>query len=199
LVGAHFAADRTVADKFANDVYHKQSDRFSEKKPDKGVVFKTRKPSRSQLQVVPQKRYKSGTLQGDEGSVGSFVSGHVFKHHPDMFKTWVKRARHVDDKTADDIHAHLSAGKAPHDQKRFGVAAAKKNTFRSYMHNFDSSLTQATDDFRQQVRDKFVDHMRKKGKHGLVYTNTSPTETDKVRSKKSYILFHPEKHSLSKE
>jgi hypothetical protein len=203
-IGTHFAADPKVAHKFATGVAYRGLDK--EGKGD-GHVYKTRAPKRSELQVIHQKNYShidkdtgKRVIHGktsDQYAVGAHVTGTVFSHpeHKELFKSWVKHARNVDEPTAEKIHAHLSAGKAPHGPE-FGVAAHKGKTFRSYMHNFDSNLSQEPHKgFREKVVHHYLDIQRKRGIKGLVYHNTSPEETKgDVRSKKSYILFHPEEH-----
>jgi hypothetical protein len=198
-LGTHFAADPEVANKFSQGLY-KDSEKNKE-----GTVYKAKAPTRSEIERVPQKRlrvYPDGTSQykTDQYAVGSHVSSTVLSH-PDnkqMFIDWVKNARRIDDDTAEKVHQHLTAGKAPADPEVFGTAASKgSNTFRSYMSNFDANLTlQPYPGFKKEVINKFVDIMKAKGKKGLSYFNTSPMETEGVRSRKSYIIFEPDKLNL---
>lgn len=208
-IGSHFAADKAVSQRFVGG---HRSLYGAEKPKEQGVVYKAKPPPRSQLHVVHQQNYrdkKTGKVfakQSDQDAIGAHISSTVFSHpeHKQMFKDWVKNARHIDDATAEGIHAHLSQGKAP-TKKKFGSIAGsdKHNSFHSYMRNFDSGLMQEPrKGFRQEVVHKYLDIMHKRGIKGLVYQNTSPMETrddtgdTKVRSKKSYVIFHPHELEL---
>ena len=214
-IGSHFAADKAVSQRFAavgHSLYG------GEKPKEPGILYKAKAPPRSQLHVIHQKNYRdkqTGKVfakQSDQDAIGSHVAGTVFSQHKDMFKDWVKHARHVDDATAEGIHAHLSKGLAP-SKKKFGDLAGsdRHNTFHGYMSNFDSGLhMEPRKGFKQEVVHKYLDIMHKRGIKGLVYDNTSPMETqhqgagsphDKagfapVRSKKSYVIFHPHELEL---
>jgi hypothetical protein len=213
-IGSHFAADKAVSQRFATQGHSMYGG--SSKPTEPGVVYKTKAPPRSQLHVVHQKSYrdkKTGKVfakQSDQDAVATHVTSTVFSQpeHKQMFKDWVKHARQVDDATAEGIHAHLSQGKVPTKKKFGSIAGSDKNSsFRSYMGNFDSGLNmEPRKGFRQEVVHKYLDIMQKRGIKGLVYQNTSPMETGehdpsgkplhKVRSTKSYVIFHPEEHPL---
>jgi len=197
-IGAHFAADPEISRKFAKGLYNRKNSEGG----NKGAVYKTKSLKRSELYVVPQKTYKwSGQKEGDQHAVGAHVVSTVLGHpkHKEMFKSWVKNARRVDDKTAEEIHDHLSRGKAPADKEKFGLAAHKGNSFKSYFKNFDSELMHEPEKgFKEKVISHYHDIMKAKGKKGLVYHNTAPMEKEGVRSKKNYIVFEPEKLSIEK-
>lgn len=184
-IGSHFAADPTVSDKFAQGLY--------KDKKNQGRVLKTKAPTRSKLVKVYQKKYKHGARQSDQYAIQNHVMATVFHHDKDMFKQYVKTTRHVDDETAEALHDHLSRGIAPHDKTRFGLAATKGNTFRSFVNNFGAPHG---DDFKEKLVHRYLGIMRDQGKEGLVYHNTSPSETPGARSTKSYVIFNPEKHKL---
>jgi len=191
-LGSHFASDKSMADKFG-DPREPLPGKTHSKDYEPGV-YRTKAPSRSKLHKLDQ------TSNGwDQHAIGSHITGTVFSkpENKELFKTWVKHTRHVDDKTAEEVHSHLMAGKAPSD-KKFGTAAASRNSFKSYMHNFDAGLIGIHSDLRAKVVNKYIEHMKSKGKHGLVYRNTSPNETQGVRSKKSYIMFEPEHLPIEK-
>lgn len=210
-LGAHFAADKSVSDKFAQGV-HTHRDKPAEN----GHVYRTKSPPRSKLEVVDQTPYKHGGTPSDQASIGAHVAGTVFAKHKDMFKQWAMHARVIDDHTAEKLHDHLSRGKAPSDQKTFGTAASKgSNSFKSYMGNFDSTLMmEPHEGFRSKVISHFHDIMKSKGKVGMVYKNTSPMEAGHIPSdnprykdarkpgqkgsNKSYVIFNPEHHPLEK-
>jgi hypothetical protein len=168
MAGAHFAADPHVSHRFTSNPYHPYG--AGAPPPPDGQVYKTRAPKRSELDVVPQKRYKSGALQSDQNAVAAHIAGTVFAQpeHKELFKAWVKHARNVDDATADKVHASLSVGKAPADPETYGTAASKSsNSFKSYVSNFDAGLhMQPTTNFRRDVVSKYHDMMAKKGKVG---------------------------------
>jgi hypothetical protein len=196
-IGAHFAADPEISRKFAKGLYNRKNSQGSSN----GVVYKTKSLKRSELQVIRQKRYKHGGLESDQGAIGSHVVSTVLGHpkHKEMFISWVKNARRVDDKTAEEIHDHLSRGKAPADKEKFGVAAHKGNSFKSYISNFDSGLHMEPEKgFREKVISHYHDIMKAKGKKGLVYQNTAPMEKEGVRSTKNYIVFEPENLKIEK-
>ena len=187
-IGAHFAADPDISRKFAEGLYNKKNSQGNSN----GAVYKTRSLKRSELQVIYQKRYKHGGLESDQGAIGAHVISTVLGHpkHKELFKSWVKNARHVDEKTAEEIHDHLSKGKAPADKKKFGMAAHKGNSFKSYISNFDSGLhLEPEKGFREKVISHYHDIMKSRGKKGLVYQNTAPMEKEGVRSTKNYIVF----------
>ena len=194
-IGSHFAADPLVSQKFASGLYKSTENNIS------GTIFKTKAPKRSELEVVYQKTYKHGAKQSDQSAIAAHVASTVLGHpdNKEMFKTWIKHTRKIDDDTADEIHGLLSKGKAPSNEK-FGTARAKNaNSFRTYINNFDSNISDApTPTFKQEIISKFHDIMAKKGKKGLVYLNTSPMETSGIRSRKSYIIFHPENLPLER-
>jgi hypothetical protein len=214
-VGSHFAADPTVSKRFQKGLYRTKEPAWGEKpKPVEGSLYRTKAPPRSQLHTIYQKNYrdkKTGKVfakQSDQDAIGSHIAGTVFSQpeNKGTFKDWVKHARRVDDDTAEGIHAHLSSGRAP-TIKKFGQIAGsdKKSSFHGYVSNFDSGLNQEPrPGFRKEVVHKYLDIMKQRGIKGLVYHNTSPEETgdregrEKVRSKKSYIIFHPEEHPLEK-
>jgi hypothetical protein len=203
-LGSHFAADPEISRKFASGLYK------NTKEP--GTIFKTNDIKRSEFHVIPQRRYKHGALPSDQAAISSHVLGTVLGHpdNKEMFKSWVKYARHVDDSTAEEIHRHLSSGKAPVDQNKFGVAASKYNSFKKYIGNFDSGLhMQPEPNFKEKVVNKYLDIMRSKGIKGLVYKNTAPMEKnpeprskgetmENRRSNKNYIVFDPDKLNLVK-
>jgi hypothetical protein len=118
-IGSHFAADKVVSQRFATHGHSLYGG--SEKPKEPGIVYKAKTPPRSQLHVIRQKNYrdkKTGKVfakQSDQDAIQSHIAGTVFSQpeHKQMFKDWVKRARAVDDTTAEGIHAHLSQGKAP--------------------------------------------------------------------------------------
>jgi hypothetical protein len=194
-VGSHFAADPDISRKFSKGLY-----KDSEMKQ-QGNLYRTRAPKRSELDVVYQKTYKHGAKQSDQDAISSHIAATVLGHpdNKEMFKSWVKNARQIDDNTAEEIHGLLSSGKAPADREKYGVAAHKGNSFRSYINNFDSNLhMQPHPKFKEEVVNKYIDMMKAKGKKGLVYHNTSPIETQNVRSRKNYIIFNPENLPLEK-
>jgi hypothetical protein len=203
-VGSHFAADPEVSKKFQAGLHRNNHGQTKIE----GNLYRTRAPTRAKLFKVPQKTYKNKKFpnwrgrQSDQDAIGSHIAGTVFSQpeHKHLFKAWISKARGIDGaQHADEIHSLLSKGKAPSDAK-FGVAAAKSTNFHHYVSNFDSNLSmQPHEGFKREVVNHYIDHMTKKGYHGLTYTNTAPSETDgKVRSKKSYVIFHPEKHKLEK-
>jgi hypothetical protein len=191
-IGSHFAADPEISKKFASGLYKDKTE---------GSVYKTKSLKRSELHVIHQKRYKHGALESDQNAIGSHVISTVLGHpdNKEMFKSWLKYSRRVDDKTAEEIHDHLSRGKAPADKEKFGVAAHKGNSFKSYISNFDSGLNmQPEPDFKKKVVSKYLDIMKSRGKKGLVYQNTAPMEKAGARSTKNYIVFEPENLKLEK-
>lgn len=190
-IGTHFATDPEMADRFSKGVYtHRNGP-----EPENGRVIKTKRPKDSELEVIKQKKFRHGSRQSDQAAIGAHIGGVVFSkpEHKELFKQWVMHSRHVDNDTAEAIHAHLMAGKSPSDKDRFGVAASKNTNFRDYTYNFDPNLG-ANQPFRNNIIKAFHDEMKKTGKKGLVYKNTSPMETKGIRSIKSIILFHPENH-----
>jgi len=210
-IGSHFAADKAVSQRFAAQGHSLYG---GEKPKEPGVVYKAKAPPRSQLHVVHQQNYrdKDGKVfakQSDQDAIASHVAGTVFSQpeHKQMFKDWVKHARRVDDATAEGIHASLSRGEAP-SRKKFGDIAGsdKRNSFHAYVSNFGSTLQEPRPGFKREVVDKYLGIMHKRGIKGLVYTNTSPMEThhdthddrtsNKVRSTKSYVIFHPHELEL---
>lgn len=184
-VGVHFAADPVVAQNFRDWEEGRVGGGGRAGTPQKGYLYRAKAPTRSQV-------FKIGGRGSDQANIGAHIIGTVFQHHPDMFRDWIKYARHVDDATADEVHAHLSRGEAPH-HERFGTGRTNANSFKSYVRNFDSTLImQPRPGFKAEVVDKYLEHMKGKGYKGLIYRNTSPTETIGARSRKSYIIFHPE-------
>lgn len=205
-VGAHFAADPDVSKKFQAGLHRNNNGQNKVE----GHLYRTKTPTRSKLFKVPQKTFRSKKApnwrgkQSDQSAIGSHISGTVFSQpeHKELFTSWFKHARPSEAEHADEIHSLLSQGKSPSHPK-FGTAAMKgatgKHAFRHYMANFDGNLTmQPHEGFKEKVINHYVDHMTKKGYHGLSYENTSPMETEGVRSKKSYVIFHPENHKLEK-
>jgi hypothetical protein len=215
-VGAHFAADPVVFKRFQKSLYRQKKDTWGTPLPDKdqapGGLYRTKAPPRSQLHVIYQKNYRdkeTGKVYAkasDQSAIGAHIAGTVFAQHKDMFKDWVKHARQVDDATAEGIHAHLSRGQAPTKKKFGAIAGSDRDTsFHSYMSDFDSGLhMEPRPGFKKEVVSKYLDIMHKRGIKGLVYQNTSPEETgdregkQHVRSKKTYVIFHPEEHPLEK-
>lgn len=203
-LGSHFAADPGISRKFASGLYK------DTKEP--GIIYKTNDIKRSELQVVPQRRNKSGIIPSDQNAIGAHVLGTVLGHpdNKEMFKSWIKYARNIDDSKAEEIHSHLSSGRAPSDQDKFGTAASKFNSFRKYIGDYDSSLhMQPEPNFKEKVVNKYLDIMRSRGIKGLVYKNTAPMEKnpeprskgetiENRRSNKNYIVFDPDKLNLVK-
>jgi hypothetical protein len=195
-IGAHFAADPDVSRKFSKGL-HRGGEGSVE-----GALYSANRPPRSKFYKVKQKKYKHGAIESDQGAIGSHVAATVFSQpeHKELFKKWAMNARHIDEPTAEKLHAHLSAGRAPSGAE-FGLAASKSSqNFKSYMANFDPNLgLQPHEGFKKEVIGHYHNIMAKRGFKGLVYKNTSPMETKGVRSKKSYILFNPQHHKLNKE
>lgn len=207
-IGSHFAADPSVSQRFATGSNKSRT-------PDKqGTVYRTKAPPRSQLKVIRQKVYPHGAMESDQNAIDSHVLSTVMSRpeNKDLLVRWAKRNRNLDDKTAEDLHAHLSAGKAPADRERFGTSYHRNGSFRSFFSNYGTGLYD--EGMRKEVVDKYLGIMREKGIKGLVYHNTAPMETehlpsdnpksDRARkagqrgSRKSYVIFDPEHHQLEK-
>jgi hypothetical protein len=189
-IGAHFAADPKISKKFAKGLY----DRKNSEGGSKGAVYKAKRPTRSELEVVPQKKGHY-----DDDSVAYHVLSTVFSH-PDNKNLFVKWHRGIFNSTheqASDIHEKLSNKQnIPVDKKEYGHDKSP-NTFRSYIeHNMVPSG--GNPDIHHEIVNKFMAHMKAKGKKGLVYRNTNPAETKEVDSPKSYIIFEPEKLKVEK-
>jgi hypothetical protein len=197
-IGAHFAADPEISRKFAKGLYKKTNSAGNSN----GAVYKTKSLKRSELHVIPQKTDKwSGQKESDQHAVAAHVLSTVLSHpkHKEMFKTWVTKFHHVNDKTADEIHDHLSKGKAPVDKEKFGMAAHEGNSFKSYFKSFDSEdMYEPEKGFSEKLISHYHDIMKAKGKKGLVYQNTAPKEKEGVRSTKNYIVFEPENLKIEK-
>ena len=186
-IGAHFSADPEVANKFSKGIHKSYVD-------NKGVVYKTKRPSRSELETVPQKK---GNY--DDDSVAYHVLSTVFSNpdNKNLFVKWHRDIFNSSHEQASDIHGKLSNKQnIPVDKKEYGHDKSP-NTFRSYVeHNRVPSG--GNPDIHHEIVNKFIDHMKSKGKKGLVYRNTNPTETKEVDSPKSYIIFEPEKMKVEK-
>ena len=187
-IGAHFAADPEVANKFSKGIHKSYVD-------NKGVVYKTKRPSRSELETVPQKKGHE-----DQDSVASHVLSSVFSHpdNKDLFVKWHKSKFRSTHEQASNVHEKLSNKQnIPVNKKEYGYDKSNKNTFRSYVdHHGAYSLNK---DIHKEIVNKFIDHMKSKGKKGLVYRNTNSNETEGVDSPQSYIIFEPEKLKVEKQ
>lgn len=197
-IGSHFASDKTLSDKFTKGLYGNE-----EGTP---VTIKTQTPPRSKIEKVPQRTYYK--IQGkpikqtDQNAIEYHV-GHTVFSHPEgkeLFKEWIKQHPNnhmglMNNEKAEDMYNKLSSGQHVNDPK-FGHFASKANTFRSYLSKdgaFGSSMG-SKPELKRKIVDKFLDIMKEKGVKGLSYINTSPNETQGIRSPKSYILFHPSEH-----
>ena len=195
-IGAHFAADPEVANKFSKGI---NKSIYKSYVDNKGVVYKTKRPSRSELETVPQKKGHD-----DEDSVASHVLSSVFSHpdNKDLFVKWHKSKFRSTHEQASNVHEKLSNKQnIPVDKEEYGYDDSNKNTFRSYVdHHGAYSLWNVNKfkDIHKEIVNKFIDHMKSKGKKGLVYRNTNSIETEGVDSPKSYIIFEPEKLSIEK-
>ena len=188
-IGAHFASDPEISRKFSSGLY-KNSEMDS-----KGAVYKTKRPTRSELEVVPQKK-----KYDDQDSVAFHVLSTVFSHpdNKDLFVKWHRNKFTSTQEEASNVHDKLSNKEnIPVDKKGYGYDESNKNTFRSYVaHHGPYSFNDK--DIHHEIVNKFIDHMKSKGKKGLVYQNTVGIETAGARSKKNYIIFEPEKLSIEK-
>ncbi|MCX6783314.1 MAG: hypothetical protein NTZ20_05020 [Candidatus Levybacteria bacterium] len=185
-IGAHFSADPEVANKFSKGIHKSYVD-------NKGAVYKTKRPSRSELETVPQKKGHD-----DQDSVASHVLSSVFSHpdNKDLFIKWHRNKFASSQEQASNVHEKLSNKQnIPVNKKEYGYDKSNKNTFRSYV---DHHGAYSSKDIHKEIVNKFIDHMKSKGKKGLVYRNTNPTETEEVDSRKSYIIFEPEKLKVEK-
>ena len=185
-IGAHFAADPEVANKFSKGIHKSYVD-------NKGVVYKTKRPSRSELETVPQKKGHE-----DQDSVASHVLSSVFSHpdNKDLFVKWHKSKFASTHEQASNVHEKLSNKQnIPVNKKEYGYDKSNKNTFRSYV---DHHGAYSSKDMHKEIVNKFIDLMKSKGKKGLVYRNTNSNETEGVDSPKSYIIFEPEKLKIEK-
>lgn len=193
-IGSHFSASPEIADKMSKGLYRKDVD---------GTVYVAKAPKRSELIRVPQKTYRNPhytSKQMDQWAISSFVSGHVLSKNRGMFVDWIKNSRKIPDEMAHEIYDHLSARKAPSHEK-FGTAKTTATSFRSYLNNFGATVEEPYPGFKRKIVDTFLDDMKSRGIKGMEYINTSPQETagmDKKRSRKSYVIFHPEEIPLSK-
>lgn len=191
-LGSHFSSDKDIARKFQKGVHSGESDT--------GRIIKTKRPSRSKIEKVPQKTYYKidgkPVKQSDQNAIADHVAHTVFSHPEgkDLFKDYVRYITLglVDDDTIEKLHSHLSRGKSVHDHETFGHAASKSNTFRSYVSS-KGGLNQFHDRNPELVS-KFLNIQKKKGIKGLSYTNTSPKEMEGVKGSKCYVLFHPHEH-----
>jgi len=188
-IGAHFAADPEVAKKFASGVNKPNSS--------KGVVYKTKRPTRSELEVVPQKKGHQ-----DEDSVETHVFSTVFSHpdNKNLFIKWHQDKFSSTHEQASNIHSKLmNKENIPVDKKEYGYDNSNKNTFRSFMNHHGTYARNVNGkSIHKEIMSKFIDHMKSKGKKGLVYKNTRPDETEGADSTKSYIIFEPEKMKIEK-
>lgn len=187
-IGAHFSADPEVANKFSkgiNDIDKSTSNR--------GVVYKTKRPTRSELETVTQKKGYD-----DQDSVASHVLSTVFSH-PDnkyLFIKWHRSKFASTHEQASNVHEKLSNKQnIPVNKKEYRYDKSNKNTFRSYVDHY---VAYSTKDIHHEIVNKFIDHMKSKGKKGLVYKNTNSKETEGVDSSKCYIIFEPEKLKIEK-
>lgn len=190
-IGTHFASDPTLSHKFASGLYAKKvTDPI-------GYIFKTKSPTRSTIEKVPQKTYyktKDGKLvkTSDQTAIATHIAHTVFSEpeNKQLFIDYVKHTRNIGDDEAERIHSYLSQNKALNDSS-FGHNKTKANTFRSFVNDF-GGINQAPN--KTKIVDSFLDIMKKRGIKGLSYINTSPNETRNIRSPKCYILFHPHEH-----
>lgn len=199
-VGAHFAADPTVSTNFATWKQGRVGGQGYAGDHQDGALYRTRAPKRSELFVVKQRKYSHGGRESDQNAIGAFISSTVFEHEPELFKQWAMRARNIDEPTAHLLWDTLKAGRKPLGAHFGGAESKWDRSLFSYMRNFDSGLTMMSSvpGFKENVVNKFVETMKKKGYKGLVYHNTGPMETFGARSRKSYIVFEPENHPLEK-
>ena len=186
-IGSHFASDKTLSDKFAQGLYSRE----------KGnpVTIKTKSPSRSKIEKIPQRGF-------DQSDIEQHVGHTVFSHPEgkDLFKDFIlthvnNHSGQIDHDKAEEMYSRLSSGQHVND-KKFGTFANTGNTFRSYISKsgaFGASLGN-NPELKRKIVDKFLDIMKERGIKGLSYRNTSPSETENVRSPKSYILFNPSEH-----
>lgn len=202
-IGAHFAADPAVSNKFAKGL---TSTGRTENKDSIGTMFRARAPRRSELDRIRQKRYKkSGAIESDQYAIQHHVTSHVFQHHPEgkqLFQNFIARRFNntVTPEQAGQLHDHLVSGQAP---KNIGTPwdkdFSKSQGMRHFMGNWGYMGNDAE---KKDIVTKYVEMRRAKGKKGLVYRNTSPNETkDKegnrdIRSDKSYVIYDPESQPL---
>lgn len=189
-VGAHFAADPEVARKFSKGIHSSYAS--------KGVVYKTRRPTRSELETVPQKKGHS-----DQDSVDAHVLSTVFSHpdHKHLFVKWHQSKFGSTSDEANNVHEKLANKEyIPHDKKEYNYDKSRTNTFRSFVmhHGAYSGSGFGNRDLHKTIVNKFIDHMSSKGKKGLVYKNTNDKEIDGADSNKSYIIFEPHKLKIER-
>ena len=189
-VGGHFSADPEIAKKFSSG--------FRSQSLKTGTVYKTKRPSRSELEKVPQK-----PNHDDQTSVESHVLSTVFSH-PDnkhLFTKWHNQKFGSTRSESDNVYNKLSKGEhIPSNQKEYNYDKSNTNTFRSYVahHGAYHGSGMGHKKLHSEIVDKFIDHMKSKGKKGLVYHNTDTDEVSGVDSKKCYIIFEPHKLKIQK-
>jgi hypothetical protein len=192
-IGAHFASNPEISKKFSSGLLYP---RKNGQGGIKGAVYKTKRPTRSELETVPQKK---GQHYDDE-SVAFHVLSSLFSHpdHKDLFVKWHRNKFASTQEQASNVHEKLSNKKnIPFNKKEYGYDKSNMNTFRSYIeHHGPHSFND--EDIHHEIVNKFIDHMKSKGKKGLVYQNTQGVETAGARSPKSYIIFEPEKLKVEK-
>jgi hypothetical protein len=198
-IGVHFAADVTVASKFAHGLYRDKYDSWTEKKPViNGVVYRVKAPTDSKTLIVPQKHivFKNGggTTEGDQGAVGGFIAATVFEERPDLFVDWITRSRNITPEEGRKVYDAVKSGKMP-PPEAMHEKDPHDQSIRSLIKNYDSLIFMLGDEKKAEVAKAFDAIMQQRGIDALIYKNTSPMETQlddegkvKVRSNKTYIL-----------
>lgn len=202
LLGPHFATDPTIANRFTGEK-GKRSYGNPTIPVEGSAVYPADIPSETpgKVYTVHQPTYpSSGSRMSDQTAISSDMARVVFPERPDLFKAWIKRARGVSDKMADEVYNKIKNGESiPDEYDHFVSYVPDKITdpwgkmdFGSYQYNFDSMFLMAPEIVPEIVRE-YRNILRKQGYEAVKYENTAPMEIEGAANRDAYISLAPEK------
>lgn len=180
MVGPHFAADPTLASKFAEGIYNRN--------PNGGRVYPVDIQNANKFLTVNQPQYDwaKGQPPGprnvttDQTAIERLIGIEGYKARPDLLERYLIEARRFSPQEAAAKSKALVKGETVDIE-------GKPTTLEGFVNNFGARPYNVND--RVDLVKAARDALQSKGYAGLRYINTSPTETEGVSDPTSYIPF----------
>jgi len=189
MLGAHYATDPALASKFAGGIEWRKGGQ-EEKDTGAGRVMPFVLAGKGLTVKQHQEWEGHKSIMTDQHAIGGLVAGVALSRNQELFKTWITKARAVDEPMAERIYARLKSGKAANEDWVPELARSNRIGVHGYLMDYDAGLMMLNGGQRRQAVNEFKDAMLDRGITHLRYINTSPTETEGIKDRRSVVVLH---------
>ena len=201
MIGAHFAEDPEVSNKFTGADIHGGQKEGGNVLPIK-LAIKNAKVIDQKFYVDAKKNeYLSKLVKTDQQAIAEDILNETMPDNKEIFVKMVTNLRGVDETEGSEIFDTLKAGKSLPKEK-WGVNAFdvtdeySKERFAPgtspiamFVSNFNGQLQGVDMATKQKLVAQYREKLKAKGYDGIRYENTSPNETKGVTNKTAWIAF----------